>query len=93
MWEDVGRCGGRFGKCGELRPIRHLHPAVLEHVRVRVEDWDAIGLVPRENLAQPLVGGLPSLALWPEQRERGEARAASEVDHLEVRTYLFRRTN
>mmetsp|Transcript_4042 Transcript_4042/g.13322 ORF Transcript_4042/g.13322 Transcript_4042/m.13322 type:complete len:273 (+) Transcript_4042:643-1461(+) len=70
----------------ELRPVRHLHPAVLEHVRVRVEDGDAVGLVPRENLAQPLVGGLPSLALWPEQRERGEARAASEVDHLEVLT-------
>ena len=80
--EDAGRVGAPLE--AELRPVGHLHAAVLEDVRVRVEDGHAARLVPREDLAQPVVGRVGRVALRPEERERREARAAVEVDDLEV---------
>ena len=82
-WEGAGRAID-LSLESELRPIGLLHAAVLEHVRVRIEDGHAIRLVPREDLADARADRIVVATARPEQREAREAVTAVEVDDLEV---------
>ena len=59
-------------------------PAVLQHVRVRVEDVDARLLVPPHDGLQASRAALLALPARRQQRQRREPHAPSEPHHLQV---------
>mmetsp|Transcript_2046 Transcript_2046/g.9010 ORF Transcript_2046/g.9010 Transcript_2046/m.9010 type:complete len:352 (+) Transcript_2046:523-1578(+) len=73
----------RAGLEPELRPVRLLHPAVLQHVRVGVKHRNVVLLVPSHHLLHLTDRGF-GVGTGPEQRQRREPDPTPEPDHLQV---------